>query len=214
MKKTVLLVIVCCCFLFTLLLSGCKTEEHLESYSEENFIEKYCYISFSQYSSYEQPCQTVQNAEGETLTYDFRNGDSRDSLLLTGTMPIENGAKLPRDIRVPFSELFVFDNPTKHPSGCVRVSFWQKEEMGIYSSEPFRLVCNSGQYIYNFAGTAVFHSNSTIELYGDTTDVTVSIETKEAKWTVTGSGGLYAKVAVVDGEIETEGLTSYEVERE
>ena len=88
------------------------------------------------------------------------------------------------------------------PSPC-RVSFHNKAGKGTATIS-----------VDGFSGTLVFHSDKSVELYGDTRNVTVCFWTQEAMWTVRGSGGLYAKVAVVDGEIEVEGLTSYEVERE
>lgn len=82
------------------------------------------------------------------------------------------------------------------------------------------------EYVDGFSGAIIFHSDGTVELYGDTTEIKVRIMktrsqwiddwrcTNGREWTVTGSGGLYAKISVVDGEIEAEGLTCYEVKQE
>lgn len=101
---------------------------------------------------------------------------------------------------------------------------WEREVSKIYYNHWFPSYCEAYFYengkslaritVSGFSGALVFHSDNSVELYGDTRDVTVRFLNDETLQTVTGSGGLYAKIAEVDGEIEVEGLTSYEVERE
>lgn len=109
---------------------------------------------------------------------------------------------LPRSRGLPWTENLEWNKEAWKPDNI--------EFVPSHSAAFFNVVRES---VDGFSGVIVYHSDSKIELYGDTREIEVWIKTHGKEWTVTGSGGLYAKIAVVDGELEVEGLTSYEVEQ-
>lgn len=193
MKRTAFAIILCC-FLSLLLLSGCGTER--SDVDSKKGCTLYFYL-------HEFDAVEMENARGETLSF-WYDKDTRD-FVPEGDMSNRDFSLIDHDVEVPFSETFSFSVPLKTDRNYVGVDFKNDAETWRYYSR---------QLVWNSCGTVVCHENNVVELYGDTTEIKVCIETDGTEWTVTGSGGSYAKIAVVDGEPEVEGLTEYEVKQE
>lgn len=206
-----------CCLLAVCLLSGCTSKSPLLANADDtNGLEDTVSIELDHFCS-------VKNAEGKELRWFSLSGDpfwetdSRENYTykLEGTMEYhlfsEDEFKV--SFATPFSKTFtvssvyeLFPDRISAANEHVVKEIGKKLSPKVSARFDYTDDSSSGQSIEGDWSRIVFHCNKVTELYGDLDKFNIFLFGSSGTYDLEGSGGDHVIVALVDGEIKTEGM--------
>lgn len=215
-----------CCLAIVLLLSGCagKEKSPLLAHADDDTG----HTKFAELWLYRRLGYSIENAEGETLQFVSDPESPDKSVKAEGNLdyyaldPVDDSYKIFLSL---FSKSFTVQNDyvgTALEEGLITEKELEEDTNVLFTNSHIVYYLEDGTVVSQAAGgkydKAVHHCNNVIELFGDLSEFCIKFVvlnqdpnykiTENEYYQLDGSGKDHVIVALVDGEIKTEGMVS------